>query len=360
MDVQGRVAPGFEPVRAAFAEVVANSPGTGAATAMWHDGREVFDLWGGWADAGRTRPWQRDSIVMPYSVGKAFAAVSALLLVQSGALDLDAPVQRYWPGMVAPATVRHLLSHSAGLVALDAEAGTEAFFDWERLCGLLAGQQPTWVPGEGLGESALFYGHLLGEVVRRVDGRMPREHWAQALCEPLGLDFSIGLDAGQQARAVDLTGLTPDYRNAQLSERTQLYRAAIQNPPGVQDADVVNSAAWRSAQVPAVNGHGTARAVAGLYAALLEGRLLDAGLLREATSPQASGVDQVLGQQQSWGLGFAIDGDGWGMGGLGGTVGWANPSAGYAFAFLTGAVGGFERSDAVENAARSVIGLGPL
>jgi hypothetical protein len=152
----------------------------------------------------------------------------------------------------------------------------------------------------GLGESALFHGHLLGELVRRVDGRMPGEHWAQEVCGPLGLDFSVGLDASQQARAVDLTGLTPAYREQLVAERPALYVRALSSPPGAQDADVVNGARWRAAQVPAVNGHGTARAVAGLYAALLQGQLLDGAVLAEATSPQASGFDQVLGVERTW------------------------------------------------------------
>jgi CubicO group peptidase (beta-lactamase class C family) len=361
MEIYGRIAAGFEPVREAFADVVAAQPGTGAATAMWHQGRWVVDLWGGWADAARTRPWERDSIVMPYSVGKPFAAMSALVLVQQGALNLDAPMQRYWPELRATATVRHALSHAAGLVALDGEPlPAKTFGDWAAMCALLARQEPSWVPGQGLGESALFYGHLLGELVRRVDGRMPRAHWQQEVCGPLGLDFHIGLDAAQQARTVELTGLTPAYREEQLAGRPELYRRGISNPAGAQEPEVVNSPAWRSAQVPAINGHGTARAVAGLYAALLQGQLLNSGLLAEAVSPQASGLDLVLGDERDWGLGFVVEGDGWGMGGLGGNSGWACTEADYAFAFVTGSVGGFERSDRIENAAREVLGLRPL
>jgi CubicO group peptidase (beta-lactamase class C family) len=297
---------------------------------------------------------------MPYSVSKAFASISALLLVQRGDLELDAPAQRYWPELEAPATVRHVLSHTAGLVALDAQLPTETFYDWQAMCSQLADQQPAWAPGTGLGESALFHGHLLGELVRRVDGRMPGEHWAQEVCGPLGLDFSVGLDAGQQARAVDLTGLTPAYREQQLAERPALYRRALASPPGAQEAEVVNSARWRAAQVPAINGHGTARAVAGLYAALLQGQLLDSGVLAEATSPQASGLDQVLGVERTWGLGLSVEPDGWGMGGLGGNVGWACTAGRYAFSFLTGSVGGFDRADTVENSARAVLGMAPV
>ncbi len=158
----GSVEVGFETVREAFGEVLAAQRGTGAALAAWHEGRWVVDLWGGAADAAGRVPWRRDSIVQPYSVGKPFVAMCALLLVDRGLLDLDAPVQRYWPEFTAQATVRHVLSHQAGVVALDAPAPTEVFYDWDALCSLLAVQQPVWAPGTAHGESALFYGHLLG------------------------------------------------------------------------------------------------------------------------------------------------------------------------------------------------------
>ena len=124
---------------------------------------------------------------------------------------------------------------------------------------------------------------------------------------------------------------------------------------------MVNSLPFRRAEVPAINGHGTARAVAGLYAALLEGRLVSPALRDEAASTQASGVDRVMGgEERSWGLGFAVEDDGFGMGGVGGSLGWACTGGRYTFAFLTGSMGGHERSDAVENALRGAVGLPPL
>ena len=212
VNAEGTVDATFEPVRDAFADVVRAQPGTGAAVAVWVDGAWVVDLWGGWADAARTRAWRRDSIAMPYSVSKPFAALCALVLVDRGALDLDAPVQRYWPEFTAQATVRHVLSHQAGVVAIDEPAPTEAFFDWDRMCALLAAQPPEWEPGTAHGESALFYGHLVGELVRRVDGRTPGRFLREEICGPHGLDFAFGLDAREQERAVELTGLDDAFR----------------------------------------------------------------------------------------------------------------------------------------------------
>ncbi|MGA7989455.1 MAG: serine hydrolase domain-containing protein [Candidatus Dormiibacterota bacterium] len=352
----GTVAPGFEPVREAFAAVLREQHGTGAALALWRDGVWIVDLWGGAASSDGSRLWSSDSIVMPYSVSKPFAAMCALVLIDRGLLDLEAPVQRYWPEFTAPATVRHVLSHQAGVVAIETATSTDAFYDWDHMCALLAAQQPAWTPGTAHGESALFYGHLVGEIVRRVDGRHIGAFLREEICGPSGLDFAFGLTDAEQTRAVDLTCLD-DIVPASTSD---LYRRATTNPPGTRDPAVVNSQPWRATEVPAINGHGTARGVAGLYAALLNGELLSPDLLREATSTQCSGIDRVFGNENAWGLGFGIDDEGYGMGGLGGSYGGAcTRDAGYAIAFVTGTMGGHERAERVENALSECLAMPP-
>jgi CubicO group peptidase (beta-lactamase class C family) len=355
---EGFVADDLEPVQEAFAAVVDAQPGTGAALAVWHEGRWLVDLWGGWADGGRRRAWSRDSIVQPYSVSKAFVAVCALLLVERGELELDAVLQRYWPEFTAVTTVRQVLSHQSGVVALSEPAPTELFFDWDGMCRRLAAEHPAWEPGTAIGESALFYGHLLGELVRRVDGRAIGAFLRDEVTAPLGLDFAFGLSGADQARAVELTGLDEDFRRPGPGQ-PELYERAIANPPGARHAEVVNGARWRAAEIPAVNGHGTARAVAGLYAALLDGRLLERSLLEQAIRPQASGIDRVFGEQAAWGLGFSVDEEGFGMGGLGGSFGGASRD-GYAIAFVTGSMGTHDRAIALENSVRSCLGLPAL
>lgn len=360
MDVQGSVAERFEPMRECFAEIIGAQAGTGAAFAAWYDGNWVVDLWGGYADAERSRPWEAGSLVQPYSVSKPFAAVCALRLAEAGRFDLDAPVQRYWPEFRAPATVRHVLSHQAGVVMLDQQAATEAFYDWDYLCGLLAAQEPAWPPGTAHGESALFYGHLVGELVRRVDGRGAGRFLREEVCGPQGLDFAFGLSQVQQGRAVDLTGLGAGFRSATLAARPDLYRLATGNPPGAHDAGVVNGAAWRAAEIPAINGHGTARAVAGFYRALSTGGLLSPGMLGEAITPQCTGIDRVTGENSTWGLGFGLDEDGYGMGGLGGSYGGMSTVGGYAAGFLTGTAGSHDRGVTLENTLRDCLGVPPL
>jgi CubicO group peptidase (beta-lactamase class C family) len=361
MDVQGSVAAGFEPVRAVFAELVEASPGTGAAFAAWHGGRWVVDLWGGYADAGRSRPWREDTLVMPYSVTKPFAAVCVLLLAERGLVELDAPMTRYWAALPGGATVRQVLAHTGGHVVLDEPQPVEAFYDWDLLCAALERQQPSWPPGTALGESALFYGHLLGQVVRAVDGRTLGQFLRDEVCRPHALDFHVGVPSSDLPRVADLTGFDEEFRR-RLGERGGLMPAALSNPPGALDPEVVNSEAWRRAEVPAVNGHGTARAVAGLFAALGEGRLLSRAVLDELTSVQAEGFDRVVDATCRWGLGVGIEAeDGWGMGGVGGSLGWWSHAGEYAVAFLTGCVvSDRDRGGELENAVREVLGMPPV
>jgi CubicO group peptidase (beta-lactamase class C family) len=361
MQIQGVVDPRFAPVRDALADVVAASAGTGSALAVWHDGAWVVDLWGGYADAARTRPWSRDSIVMPYSVSKPFAAMCALVLADRGLVRLDAPMSTYWPELRAgDFTVRQVLSHACGLVVLDEPAQTEALYDWDRMCALLAAQEPLWAPGDGIGEAALFYGHLVGEVVRRVDGRGIGRFLREEVCAPHGLDFAFGLPAADLARVVDLTGYDDEFRR-RGGEGDRLMLRALGNPPGALDPAVVNSDAWRRAEIPAVNGHGTARAVAGLFRTLAAGELLSPALLAEMTAVTAEGTDRVVGAPVTWGLGVSVDlDDGWGMGGTGGSFGWWSEAGRYAIGFVTGDIAGHDRGNRLENAVRDVLGLHPV
>jgi CubicO group peptidase (beta-lactamase class C family) len=358
MPVEGTVASRFAPVREAFDEVVTGQSGTGAAVAVWHEGQWVVDLWGGFADGARTRPWTRDSIVMPYSVTKPFAAVCALLLADRGVLDLDRPLADYWPEMTAPTTMRQVLAHRSGIVVLDRPAPEKAFYDWDLMCRLLCEQEPTWEPGTAQGESALFYGHLIGEVVRRVDGRTLGRFLEQEVSGPLGLDFTVGLAATDLDRVVELTGFGEEFRR-RGENGTPLLRQALSNPPGALDPAVVNGTAWRTAEIPAINGYGTARAVAGLYVALQQGRLLSPGMLAEAVAGFGVGPDLVMGDERVWGLGFSVEPNGYGMGGVGGSFGWWSRDGEYALAFLTGEIAGHDRGDRVENAVRSCLGLPP-
>lgn len=159
---------------------------------------------------------------------------------------------------------------------------------------------------------------------------------------------------------MELTGLDDSFWAMNAAGRPDLYVRATSNPPGSHDAAIVNGAAWRAAEIPAINGHGTARAIADFYHALATGRVLSSSLLAEAVTAQCSGPDRVFGWDNSWGLGFGVDTDGFGMGGLGGNYGGTSTAGGYSLAFVTGGVGTHDRVEGLENTLRDCLGLAPL
>jgi CubicO group peptidase (beta-lactamase class C family) len=309
--------------------------------------RLVVDLWAG-------DGWTRDTIVHTYSVSKPFAAICAVLLWERGALDLDAPVARYWPefGQAGKerTTVRQLLSHQAGLVALREPLPPEALLDWDRICAALAAEEPWWEPGTAIGEHALFYGHLVGELVRRVDGRPLGRFFAEEVAAPWGLDFHFGLGPAERARCADVLDEGGAFRAGVLADPRPLLVPSLDNPPGALDVAVVNSAAYREALVPAINGHGSARAIARFHATLARG----GPGLDEMLRVQAAGHDILLDDERSWGLGlFAREPDGWfGMGGIGGYQGSGRQRDGLAvgYGYVTRVLGTHDRSDACEDA----------
>jgi len=353
----------FARVRDAFEELFGSGAEIGAAVAAFVDGRLVIDLWGGTAD-GRV-PWQPDTLVNTYSVTKPFAAACLLMLVEKGRVDLDERVHRYWPEYSAAGkeatTIRHVLSHQAGVVAWSRPQPVEALLEWSRAAALCASETPLWPPGEAHGESLFLYGHLVGEIVRRVDGRALGTFLSEEMCRPHMIDFHVGLTPGQQVRCAVVVGMDEQWHAELLRDRTDLFLHATVNTPGVTDETVVNSAAWRAAQIPAINGHGTARGVAAFYNHLLRAvstaePLLAPSTLAEAIRPQRRGLDLVLGEDAAWGLGFRDFEDGsFGMGGLGGAVGLASRTHGYSFGYVTRRMAGDERNDLLEQALISCL-----
>jgi CubicO group peptidase (beta-lactamase class C family) len=354
---QGRCAPRFERVRRAFEASFAKGE-LGAAVAVYQDGDPVVDLWGGHADAARTRPWARDTLVCLASTTKGATAVCLHRLVDGGRLDLDAPVARVWPEFEqagkAALPVRWLLSHQAGLPAIREPLPPEALFDWKRMTEALAAERPYWEPGSRHGYHALTFGHLVGEVLRRSDGRSLGTFLRAEIAAPLGLDLHVGVpeaDLGRCAEIVPL-GARAGARNklhARMRDASTLVGQAFRNPP--RSRTVVNTLAWRRAEIPAANGHATAHAVARLYAALARGgeldgvRLLSPATLARAASEAAFGPDAVLvGLHTRFGLGFMLGHRGLPLGpsprafghpGMGGSIGFADPDARIGFGYVT-------------------------
>jgi CubicO group peptidase (beta-lactamase class C family) len=361
-EVHGRCDARFAAVRTAFAENFRERGELGAAVAVTVDGETVVDLWAGWADAARTRPWERDTLVNVWSTTKGPVALCAHLLADRGLLDLDAPVAAYWPEFAAAGKekvlVRHLLSHRAGLPGPRVPHSLADLYDWEVTVARLAATEPWWEPGTRSGYHALTYGHLVGEVVRRVTGLLPGAFLAREVTGPLGIDFTVGLPEGEAGRAAELVHApdTSGERAAVFSQLTPPALASLANPPvGAAEA---NSPAWRAAEIPAANGHGTARAVAALYGIFAgQGsyggrRVLSPEAAERVREGQGACVDLVLGagfgRETELGLGLWLSGPhgsygpnprAFGHDGAGGSCGLADPEAGVSLGYVMNRMG---------------------
>lgn len=341
----------FAPVREAFAANFAEQGELGAAVTVLIGGEVAVELVGGWRDVHRSEPWRPDTLVDVYSVGKAVIALLLLQLVDAGELGLDDPIVSAWPEFAAEgkdgATVRHALCHRAGVPAIRDPLTNEDLWQWERMTQALAATAPWWEPGTRHAYHTNTYGHLIGELVRRVTGDLPGTS-LRSVAEPLDADFWFGVPREEHHRCAEVVwaigDTPPEVDRRALTGEALMVQLGYFNPPGYSSMGVVNTPEWRSAQVPSTNGHGTATAVARIYAALLEpGRLLSPALLSEATRPQSCGFCPVLGEDVVFGLGFkptvprrpfGPNPRSFGHFGTGGAVGFADPDAGVAFGYV--------------------------
>lgn len=359
----GQADTSFAPVRDVFERLLSTGAETGAGFAVIHRGRPVVDLLGGWRDQTGAEAWTGDTLVNTFSVGKPVAALCALLLVDRGQLDLDAPVAQYWPQFRAgDVLVRHALAHTAGLPVFPVPRPVSALADWDQLTADLAAATPLWPSGTVAAEHVLTYGHLVGELVRRIDGRSLGRYLADEIAGPWGLDFAFGLDAAAQRRCAELEYGDPRWPVTVQGEPGSLRAKSLSSPAGYLELEVLNGPMWRGAEIPAVNLHATAVSLARLYAGLLAGgdldgvRLWSPATVDRAVRVEYDGPDLLLGRDVRWTLGMQVDDDGtWGMGGIGGSVGYADPARGYAFAYVTRRLADFERVDALATAVNQVI-----
>lgn len=346
-------------MRAALRENLAERGELGAAVAVIVDGRAVVDLWCGWADEARSRPWREDTLVNVFSVGKAFAGLCTLMLVSRGLLELDEPVCEHWPEFAAAGkaaiTVRELLSHRAGLAAIGRELPKGALYDWQQITDVLAGQEPWWIPGSGHGYHVHTFGFLMGELVRRVTGEPIGSFLRSEIAGPLGVELSFGLAPAKRSRRAEYVfDLSARARVASVRAEgvdERLRERAYLNPPGAMGIGTVNTPAWQDAELPSANLHADARGIARAYDALLDGRqrLVSTDVLKAARTEASSGRDLVLGRPSRFGLGFQLsqperplgpnDGS-FGHFGAGGSVGFADPHARVAFAYAMNRGGG--------------------
>src|SRR4051812_28391929 len=318
----------FDPLRELFAAKLESGEDLGASVALNIDGEMVVDLWGGWIDEARTVPWTENTITNTFSTTKSITSLAALVLVDRGELDLDATVARYWPEFAARGKaaikVRHLLSHMSGVSGWEQPITLDDVYDWDKSTALLAAQAPWWEPGTASGYHALNYGHLIGEVIRRITGQRLGEFFAAHLAGPLGADFHIGLSPSEFHRVANV--VPPPPPDPPSLDPAGVAFKSLSNP--VLTPETTWTDGWRRADIGAANGHGNARSLARLQSAVACGgevggvRLLSPETIDRIFDVQSTGTDLVIGVPSRWGVGYGLfpEGRGCVWGGYGGSL----------------------------------------
>ena len=352
--VGGMVAAGYESVRDAFADNFDVHGDVGASLCVYRRGEVVVDLWGGVADVESGRPYDADTLQLVFSTTKGMSAICAHMLVERGMLDLDSPVTHYWPEFAANGkaeiSVRQLLSHVGGLAAIDEPTTVEEFLAFTPVTERLAAQPPNWEPGSARGYHAITFGHLVGELVRRVDGRSLGTFFSHEIVRPLALDAYIGLPEELEARVAPLIDFAPtdelsEFMTAILTPGSMTNRAFL-NPPILIAS--FNERPFHAAEIPAVNCITNARSLARAYASCVgtvDGvRLLSPSTVESASKEQYFGPDLVIVDREPFGnaVGFMLPdsvvpllGPGsFGHPGMGGSLGFGHPGHEVGFGYV--------------------------
>ena len=315
INIEGYCEDRFKSVKDAFISNFDENLETGASFAVTINGKHVIDLWGGHADEAKTKQWNKDTIVNVFSTTKVMTTICIHMLVDQGLLDLNAPVAKYWPEFAQAGKenlpVRYLLSHNSGLAGWDKTLRIKKLYKWDLMVELLAAQKPWWEPGTKSGYHTITFGYLLGELIRRITKKSVGAFFREEIAEPLGADFYIGLPEEHDNRVADLIAPPPiDLSTFGDIDPKSVAIRSLTNP--MIDVKETKTREWRNAEIPAANGHGNARSVSRITAALacggkLDGiRLLSEKAIKRSIEEQSYSTDLVLNVPIRFGLGWGL------------------------------------------------------
>ena len=358
VSIGGFVARGYQPVRDAFVrnfEREDEHRELGAALAAYRHGECVVDLWGGHADVAQSRAWTADTLVNVWSTTKGIAALAVAVLVERGLVGYAQRVAQIWPEFAAAGksgvTVGQVMSHRAGLPGFEAPTTTEDLYDWHECCAKLAAQAPVFTPGTVSCYHTITYGYLAGEIVRRITGRSVGQFIGEAMAQPLNADFYVGLPAIFDARVAELVPPKALPVTGSASEMPRPVRMAMQNP--ALDPGATTTRAWRAAEIPAVNGHASARGIARLFGMVANGgglgsiRPLSPASIAAMSTRGGEGADLLVGFDPAWAMGVSQNPRGnygsnpltIGHSGWGGSFGCADSQSGLALGYVCNRMG---------------------
>lgn len=348
-----------EKIRPPFEENFARFGELGAAVSIWQDGRPVLELHGGYRDAQRQLPWTNDTLVLFWSATKGLGSACLLHVLQEHRIALDRPVAKFWPEFAengkAAVTLAQLMSHQAGLAALDQPVDVT---DYDAVVRALAAQKPLWPPGTAHGYHARTFGFLLDELVRRIDGRTIGRYWREVFAEPLALDIWIGLPNEENERVATIFAAkagkapAPAAFYKALATPGSLERKVFTSPRGLHAVSAMNLPENRALSLVSLGGIGSASALAKFYALLANGgelegrRYFSEATLAQMTTTLDAGRDRVFGIPTAFSAGFMKDPPGaaprsfgpsptaFGHPGAGGSHALADPENKLAFAYV--------------------------
>jgi CubicO group peptidase (beta-lactamase class C family) len=330
----------------------------GAAVSVWQNGKPILDLCGGFRDVHREKPWIADTLVLVWSATKGIGSACVLHALQEHNIDISKRVAEFWPEFAQAGkekiTVAQLLSHQAGLCALDRRVDV---LDYDAVIGALEAQKPLWPPGTAHGYHARTFGFLLDELVRRITGKTLSDYWRENFARPLNLDFWIGLPEKENSRVATMyaakSGKPPEPKQfyADLVTPGTLDRKTFTSPYGLHVISKMNDAAIRAHPIVSFGGIGSAAALAKFYSMLANGGKYDGQTffsekaIAWMTTMLADGVDRVFQIPTAFSAGFMKDsrnaarrilgpsGTSFGHPGAGGSHAFADPENKIAFAY---------------------------
>lgn len=352
VQIEGECTPEFIAVRRAFERNFAEHGELGAAVAVYYEGRPVVDLWGGLRDRERGLPWQADTICTMMSVAKGICALSIAMLAGRGLLTLDDPVAKYWPEFAAEGkervTIRQALGHLACIPVTDAAAEGD-YYNYAKMVEAIAAQRPLWPIGTQQIYHSATLGFIAAEILRRITGRTIGQFIRENLQQPLNADYFIGLSAAEQARCATMVRSEGNSINAAKAADPQSLEARMWKP--LPAGETYNSPEWRTAEIPSVNGQGTARGVARIYGALANGgsidgvEVIDMHTLAPFLEEQLPSPPPPVPQRLRMAVGFMLNSpphratgpnlEAFGHSGAGGSQGFCDPVAKIGFCYTT-------------------------
>lgn len=364
MAVQGHYDPAFKSVRDAFERNFAERGEIGASLCLRdNSGRTLIDLWGGTHPDGQM-PWTRDTMSIVFSCTKAATAFCTHILIDRGQLDPDALVTKYWPEFGErgkdKTTVRDMLAHRSGVPALRDPVKPGGFLDFEYIADRLAKEKPFWEPGTDHGYHMVTYGWTVGELVRRISGKSLRQFFKDEIATPYGVDFHIGLPNSEFDRVSKLKTFTPGSADIPSA----FVKAMFADPTGIQALAFGNNGGWYfdtpeswHAEIGGAGGISNARGLAEMFGAIFADKpLLSKARINALRTPVSEGLDKTLCIPTRFGEGFMLSIDNrslpsngqsaiigntaFGHVGMGGSIGFADPEAGFSFGYTMNKMGG--------------------